>query len=327
MDIDRFIGTNQPAWDRLGYLSTRVQRGVRRMEPDEVDELVDLYQIASGHLAHARATYDDPALDARLTSVVAAANAGLYGTRSSATRAVRQFLTVSFPGAVWRMRWFVLASALLFLIPAFAVGTWIARSDAALEASAPDDVREAYLAEDFEDYYSSQPASQFATSVTVNNIRVSIMAFAVGIAGGIGTVYLMVFNGLNVGFAGGLFHAAGEPGKFWGLILPHGLLELTAVIVAGAAGLRLGWTLIDPGDRRRGVALAEEGRRAIPVVIGLFIAFITAGLIEGFITGSSLPTALRVGIGAGVWLLFVLWVLRYGRSAEATDAAEAAAAI
>lgn len=325
MDVDRFISVHRPTWDRLAHLARRGRRGGRRLEPSELDELVHLYQQVSGHLSHARAAYGDVALTSTLTRLVADANASIYGTRSSATTAIRRFVFFSFPGAVWRIRRFVLASAVLTLLPAVAVGAWIANSDAALDASGPDAVRAAYVEEDFEDYYSSEPAAQFAADVTFNNIQVSVTAFALGIAGCVGTAAILVFNGANVGVAGGLFHAVGEAGRFWGLILPHGLLEITAVVVAGGAGLRLGWALIDPGDRSRGRALTEEGRRSVIVVLGLVFAFVTAGLIEGFVTGSPLPTGVRVAIGVIVEVAFVSYVWRFGRSVEAEEAALAVA--
>jgi uncharacterized membrane protein SpoIIM required for sporulation len=115
----------------------------------------------------------------------------------------------------------------------------------------------------------------------------------------------------------GLFAAAGQNAKFYGLILPHGLLELSAVVIAGSAGLRLGWSLVDPGDRPRAVALTEEGRRSVVVVLGLAATFVVAGLIEGFVTGSSLPTLVRVGVGVIVEVLFVLYVVVLGRDAAA----------
>jgi len=230
---------------------------------------------------------------------------------------VRDFVLVAFPHAVWRIRRFVAIAAALTLVPAIAVGAWIATSDAALDASAPEAVRAAYVEEGFEAYYSSEPASQFAAEVTFNNIQVSITAFAVGILACVPTAGILAFNGANVGMAGGLFHAVGEWERFWGLILPHGLLEMTAVIIAGAAGLRLGWTLIDPGDRSRAEALTDEGRRSVVVVLGLLGAFGVAGLIEGFVTGSPLPTWARVGIGVIVWAAFGTYVVRCGRAAEA----------
>ena len=325
MDIDRFIAEHKPAWNRLAHLARRGRNGGRGLDPAELDELVHLYQRVSGHLAFSRVAFGDAALDATLTAVVADANAAIYGTRTSARSAIRRFVFFSFPGSVWRIRWFVLAAALLTLVPGFVVGTWISNSDAALDASGPEAVRAAYVEEDFEAYYSSEPAAQFATTVTFNNIRVAFTAFALGIFACVGTAGILAFNGANVGVAGGLFHAVGEAPRFWGLILPHGLLELTAVIVAGGAGLCLGWALISPGDRTRGRALAEEGRRSVLVVLGLVFAFVAAGLIEGFVTGSPLPTAARVLVGVVVEMAFLTYVYQLGRSAEAEEAALAVA--
>jgi len=178
-------------------------------------------------------------------------------------------------------------------------------------------VREAYVKQDFEQYYRSAPASEFASQVFTNNVQVSIYAFAAGIALCVPTAFILMFNGANVGVAGGLFASVGQQLKFWGLILPHGLLELTAVFIAGGAGLRLGWTLIDPGDRTRRAALAEEGRRALAIVAGLVVVFLAAGTIEGFVTGSSLPTWARVGIGVLGETALLSWLFVRGRAAAA----------
>lgn len=314
VDVDGFITTNRAAWERLAWLSTRGRRR-RALDPEQLDELVHLYQRVAGHLSHARVAYHDPALTIRLTQLVADANAVLYGKRADARAAFGQFLRVGFPGSIWRIRWFVVAATVLTFAPALAMGTWVATSDAALDAAAPEEVRDAYVSEEFEAYYSSDSAGAFTGYVTLNNIQVAFVAFASGIAACAGTVLILVSNGANVGVAGGLFHAAGEPGHFWWLILPHGLLELTAVVLAGAAGLRLGWTIIDPGDRTRGEGLAEEGRRSVTVVIGLIGAFVVAGLIEGFVTGSSLPTVVRVGTGVVVEVAFLAYLWVFGRVA------------
>jgi uncharacterized membrane protein SpoIIM required for sporulation len=128
---------------------------------------------------------------------------------------------------------------------------------------------------------------------------------------------VLLANGANGGGAAGLFAAAGQLPRFWGLVLPHGLLELTAVCIAGGAGLQLGWTLIDPGDRTRSAALAAQGRRSVAIVVGLVVAFVLAGTIEGFVTGSVLPTWARVGMGVLVEGLFVAYLLVFGPDAAA----------
>ena len=314
MDVDRFIARNLASWNRLEEL-TRTSR--RSLTPAQVEELVQLYQRTSAHLSYARTARADAALVARLTRLVAGAAGLLYSTRSRSAAGFARFFTTSFPAAVWHARRFVVVAALLLLVPAVVMGTWLASSDVALDTSGPAAAREAYVEDDFEAYYSSAPAGQFAAEVTVNNIQVSILAFAAGALLCVVTAYILASNGANVGVAAGTFAAAGEQPKFYGLILPHGALELSAVIVAGAAGLAIGWAIIAPGDRPRGVALADEGRRAAAIVLGLMLAFIVAGTIEGFVTPSGMPTIARVSIGLAAASVFWTYVITLGRRAAA----------
>jgi uncharacterized membrane protein SpoIIM required for sporulation len=317
VDIDRFLATNQPVWNRLEELCRRGDRGMSRLGAAELDELVRLYQRASAHLSYVRTYYGDPALTARLTTLVAQAGTLVYGTRPRSPRALGRFFTETFPAAVWQSRWFIAASSALTFVPAVAIAVWLSHSSKALDAVAPAPLRQAYLGHDFAKYYSAQPSAQFAAQVTTNNIQVAIFAFAGGILLGVVTVVILVVNGANIGQAAGLFAAAGQQARFYGLVVPHGLLELTSVVIAGGAGLRLGWTLIDPGDRSRSAALTEEGRRAVTIVLGLVLTFIIAGSIEGFVTGSPLPTAARVGLGVVVEAIFLTYVTVCGRNASA----------
>jgi uncharacterized membrane protein SpoIIM required for sporulation len=206
-------------------------------------------------------------------------------------------------------------SAALFFLPAIIVGVWIGSSDAALDVVAPPAAQAAYVNERFEAYYESERASEFASTVFTNNVRVGILAFASGILFGIPTIFLLASNGANLGVAAGMFAHFDALGKFFGLIAPHGLLELTAIVVAGGAGLQLGWALIGPGERSRGDALREEGRRIIVIVLGLVPVFAVAGVIEGFVTGQPWPTWLRVGIGTVAEVAFLFYAFTFGRAA------------
>jgi len=317
VDIDRYIATHQPTWQRLAELTRRAGRDLRRLPGGDLDELVRLYQRTSTHLSYARTYYRDPALVARLSGLVASSAAVLHGTRPRTFRAIGWFFAVTFPAAVWHRRRFMLISALLFFVPALAVAAWLVNSPTALNVAWPPVIRDAYLNQAFEEYYASEQASQFASGVFTNNIQVAALAFAFGIAGCVGTAYVLVSNGAGLGEALGLFAAAGQQPRFWGLILPHGMLELSCVVVAGGAGLALGWALISPGDQPRVSALASEGRRAVTIVGGLVFALAVAAAVEGFVTGQPWPTWLRVGIGVTVWLAFVAWVVVCGRIAVA----------
>ena len=315
LDIDRFIDRHSEAWDRLAALTEAARRGPRRMAPGEVEELVRRYQQVSGHLAYARTAYADSGLLARLNRVVAAANAVIYGRRARAGSSVTRFFSVTFPGTFWVCRRAIAAAAACLLVPAIAVGIWVANSDAARDVQLSDSEREAYVATQFEDYYSQAPAQDFASQVTINNIQVSVMAFAGGALAVLPGAALLALNGMYVGIAAGVFADAGELGKFFGLITPHGLPELSAIIISAGAGLRVGGAMLVPGDRRRGDALAEEGRRAIVLLLGCALLFVVAGFIEGFVTPSSLPTAVRVGVGVVVEVALLVYVVGLGRSA------------
>ena len=317
VDIDRYMALNESTWRELDALVDRAGTMGSRLSPPEVERLLQLYQRASAHLSYVHTNFNDPALSARLSRTVGSASAVIYSTPARAGRAIGRFFTRSFPAAVWHARRFVVVSALLMFLPAVAMGAWLSNSDHARNVAISPELQRAYLEQDFENYYSSEAAAAFSTKVLVNNIQVSFLAFVGGIAFCVPTAYLLISNGLNIGAAAGLFHSAGKWPKFYGLILPHGILELSSIVVAGAAGLSLGWALIAPGEQTRARSLANEGRRAVTILIGLILAFTVAGLIEGFVTPSGLPTAMRVGIGAVVGLTFWSYIVVLGRNAVA----------
>jgi uncharacterized membrane protein SpoIIM required for sporulation len=316
MDIDRYIQRNEPTWQRLSALSRTGARDVRRLSDDEVGELVALYQRVSAHLSHARGQYRDPELNARLSGILGEARVVIYRRRRSVLSSVGGFFTETFPAAVWGSRRYVGISALLFLVPAIGMGLWLYHSPAALDASVPPELQRLIADSQFADYYSSDAAQNFAGYVTINNIQVAFLAFALGVLPVVGTSWVLGFNGLNVGVMAAVMHRAGEGAQFWGLILPHGLLEISAIVVAGAAGLRLSWALVAPGDRTRGDAFRDEGMRAVVIVMGLAVCFVIAGVIEGFVTPSGLPTSVRVGVGVAALAMFVVYVVLLGERAE-----------
>jgi len=151
--------------------------------------------------------------------------------------------------------------------------------------------------------------------ILVNNVIVAFLAFAFGIGLGIGTVYLVIQNAVLLGALAGAYQAAGKAGVFWSLVLPHGLLEITAICIAAGAGLRMGWSVIAPGERLRGRALAEDSRDAVLVVTGVIPAFGIAALIEGFITGTSIPAGVQLGLGTGVAVAYLAFLFAKPRAA------------
>lgn len=315
VDIDGYIARNEAGWRRLDELTKRARRRVANLQPHELDELVQRYQQVSAQLSYVRTAFHDPPLLARLTRLVAAASGVIYGKRARSWNGVARFFTRSFPAAVWYQRRAIAVAAVLFVVPAALTCIWLLNDQVALDASASAAERQHYVDEQFEQYYSEQPSVQFFTQVTTNNIRVAFMAFALGGLLCVPGALIVLVNAVLLGQAAAWMISEGDALRFWGLILPHGALEITSIVIAAGAGLAIGWAVIAPGDRSRGVAFMEEGRRAVVIVLGLVATFMVAGLIEGFVTGSGLPPAARVVIGIVVWATFMAYIWVFGRDA------------
>ena len=311
MDLDAFTAVHEPEWSRLQELVRR-----RRLSAVEADELVALYQRAATHLSVVRSAAPDPAVAARLSRLVAHARAKVTGGSEPWTRELARFATVSFPAAVYRARWAAAGAAGLSAAVAVGLGTWIARSPQAQAVLARRvDVRQ-LVENDFAGYYRAHAAGSFAAQVWTNNAWVAALCIAFGVTGVLVLVVLLQ-NAINVGAVGGVMAANGRLDLFFGLITPHGLLELTAVFVAAGAGLRLFWAWVDPGPLPRGQAMAREGRSMVTVALGLVVVLLVSGIVEAFVTPSGLPTAARIGIGGLVWVAFLTYVGVLGRRAAA----------
>ncbi|WP_250284970.1 stage II sporulation protein M [Frankia sp. CiP1_Cm_nod2] len=316
MDLDAYVGRHRGEWARLEELVRRAARP-RRMPAAELDELVELYQKVATHLSVIRSRGPDPVLVDRLAGTVTRARSVVVGTREPGWRVAGRYVAVTFPAAVYARRGWVLATCAACLAVAVALGLWVAHSPAAHSGLLPPDEVRQLCHRDFARYYSENPASSFAAQVWTNNAWVAASAIASGALLGLPTLVVLLFNSVNLGIVGGYMASCGESSQFFTLILPHGMLELAVVFTAGAVGLRLGWSIIDPGPRRRVEALAAEGRAAVAISLGLAAALAVSGLIEAFVTPSSLPAGVRIGIGAFALAMFVGYVQIYGARAVA----------
>ena len=292
MDIDAFIARNTPAWQRLDELAAR-----RRLSPEESDELVLLYRRVTTHLSTVQSRTPEPALASRLSAVLARARAAAVGTpRVSGWQALARGARVDFPVAVYRAwRWWG-SVALLSVAVVAAMMLWLREHPERLNALIGSDAVRQLVNHDFADYYSASAAQDFAAEVWTHNVLVSALVLFTGVSL-IGPVYFLWQTVSNLGIVGGALLAAGKPGLFFGLILPHGMLEMTAVFIATGTGLQMGWSWVAPGDLPRLRSLAEAGRRAGVVAVGLVPVLLVSGVIEAFVTPSGLPTAARIGIG------------------------------
>jgi uncharacterized membrane protein SpoIIM required for sporulation len=226
-----------------------------------------------------------------------------------------RFWTVSFPVVAYRTgRWW-LATAVVFFAVVAVIALWVAGNPEVQSAiGTPTDIDE-LVNHDVEAYYSEHPATSFALQVWVNNSWVAAKCIAMSVLLGIPIPFVLFQNAANVGVISGLMFHAGRGPLLLGLLIPHGLLELTAVFLAAAVGMRLGWSVISPGDRPRGQVLAEQGRGVVSVAVGLVGVLGVSGLIEAMVTPSPLPTFVRIAIGIIAEAAFLSYVVYFGRRA------------
>src|SRR5215217_2254245 len=289
--MDAFSAVNADKWSRLHEVAYKA-----RLTGSEADELLALYQSTSAHLSLIRSLAPESGLSASLSATLAQARTRFTGARSNVMADLARFFVVALPAALYRLTWLTLACGAAFVLIGTAYALWIGGSPEALRVMGSDAGIRQYVDEDFIDYYSENPAASFAGAVWTNNAWISAQMVALGITG-FWVPMILFLNAQGVGIAAGTFAALGKADVFFSYILPHGLMELTAVFVASAAGLHIFWSMISPGPRRRITAVAEEGRSLITVALGLVPVLFASGLVEAFVTPSPLPVWAKIAIG------------------------------
>lgn len=315
MKVDLFTEERREAWEECDALVDRAKGRPEQLRADGVLRLGSLYRSAVADLALARRAFPYEPVTERLERLVGRARVLVYDA-APRKRSLRAFFSRDYWRLVRDRPGLLLLAAGLLLVPAVAGGLWAAHDPAAANGFLPgalgavSDPRPAGESLGF----SGSQSAAFSSQILTNNIRVTFLAFAGGISGGLITGAALIFNGLLIGVLGGLSASAGNSERFFALVVAHGVLELSCIVVAGTAGLGIGIALIAPGRRGRGVALRAEARRAVELVLGTAPWLVLAGLIEGFVTpaGYGLTANLVVGVLVGV-VFWVLVALRGGR--------------
>ena len=309
---ERLVARKSTRWDEFQAMAERAARaGLDSFAAEELPAFAARYREVAADLARARTYRADPPVLARLERLVAAGHNALYRDERRTGLRAWQFIVRECPAAVieaWRT---VLLAFLVFALPA-AGGYLLLRErpalaeevlpDVMLERAEAGKVRQEHGQGYVEEKAEHRPL--MASMIMTNNITVAFYCFAGGIFAGVGSLILLAYNGLSIGAISGHFANAGLLGYLWTFVIGHGVLELFAIWVAGAAGFLLGRALIAPGNLPRAEALTLAGRLALRMIGVVVVLLVVAGLIEGFLSASSQPLGYRLAVsGASVVLL------------------------
>lgn len=308
-----------PYWKRLDALVDRVQRsGLRTLTPDELRELGQLYRQVASDLATVR---EDPAslrFEVYLNRLLARAHNTIYSAERASPSAVLSFLGTTFPAAVRAHARHCLLAAALFWAGAI-VGALLTSHDPEFSGKllGPEMIETIRRHEMWT--HSIVAIKPYASSaIMTNNMSVAFTTFALGITAGLGTIYMLLFNGLLIGVVGMACGVEGMSLQLWSFIAPHGVLELPAIFIAGGAGLRLAQGVLFPGTWPRRDAIARAGREAVTLVLGCIPILVVAGVIEAFVSPTELPVPLKFTMATATAALFAMYLSRRPAAAATT---------
>ena len=314
MDREPFIAERAARWSELDAM-LKSGRSMRR-DPAQLRRFAELYRATAADFAIARrALPGDPILGS-LSRRVIAARQRLNGFNRGRPRIV-YFLTTGYWRRIRERPQILLVAFLFLMVPWLMASVWATREPARAAGLAGSGAQSVITRDSADFKLSPSEKAETSSAIFTNNIRVAFMAFALGIAGGIGALFLLGYQGVVLGATFGLAIHVGNSGPLFEFVFPHGVLELSCIIVAGAAGMRMGWALVAPGYRTRGDALRAEAAGAVEMVVGTALVLVFCGIVEGSLSTSGI--GIGPGIAVGLFLGGGFWTLVFWRGRPVHD--------
>jgi len=309
MNIRQFVRRHRDEWKQLEQYTVHLEKKGRKVTGADVTTFQQLYQRAAQHLSYSQTYYPGEEVTEYLNGLVSKSHNLLYKSQVSSFQQIRYFFSTKFIGLLLEQWKFIVIAMLLFLLGGLASFLSIVNDPLHFYSIMPDEMSAGIDPERLGEGHDAIDSSLMSAEIMTNNIQVAILAFASGITFGLLTVYVLVYNGLIVGGIAAVYWHAGMSYEFWAYIVPHGMIELTAIFIAGGAGLLMGYKLFVPGSFSRGFQLKENAKRSVQLFLGTIPLFIVAGVIEGFITPSQLSLEVKYIVAGVTVLALVLYMI------------------
>jgi uncharacterized membrane protein SpoIIM required for sporulation len=320
MRPETFVKANRDQWTRFELILANARRGVQALSSPEVGQFVSLYRKIAADLAYARAFVPDEEVRRYLNNLLARAYPLLYVRKPEYGARIAGYFTRTFPRTLRENARYLAASALLLFVPA-AISLFLSLQNPAnafyfVDTGWIDSAEEAFgkLDKGRPDQWGALMTSFYI----VNNVRVALISFAGGITFGALTFFILISNGLVLGGASAVAMRHGVGENFFFFVSSHAPLELGAIVVASAAGLRVGWSMISPGRYVWKDAVRKAATEAMVLMGGVVAMLVAAAFVEGFISPSPLPGAIKLTFGLLSVTALAVYALAAGRDASSS---------
>lgn len=329
MKQDDFLARYQAEWLVLElWLDVRARPGRKQRGQTGAAGLDDMdfaarYRRACQQLAIARRRGYSPLVLQRLEHLVQRGHEVLYRPPSLRLRRILDFFASELPRVVRRQRRFLLVSSLLFFVPLIGMTVLLQFYPELAHSVYPQhelaQMERMYDPSDRQHALGRESGTnlQMFGYYIFHNVAIAFQTFASGLMFCVGSIYVLVFNGVMLGTVAGHLTVIGYGGPFWRFVAGHSGPELSSIALSGAAGLRIGWALVAPGLLGRRQALVEAGREGAKIALGCFALLVLAAFIEAYWSSIGwMPSPVKFGFGIGLWLAIAYWLWRGGRDAD-----------
>lgn len=312
----RWLERRKPHWTKLEALLNQSSRdGLKSLTRSDLQELSLLYRQTAADLAAIREDRGSVHFARYINQLLVRAHNTIYSGHRASPMAVVSFFWKTYPAAFRRnLRHCLLATAIFAVAGVVGAVLTYQNPDFKVKLLGPEMVETIDRHQMWtQSIVGIKPLA--SSAIMTNNMTVGFTTFALGITGGLGTIYMMAFNGLLIGVIGTACWLSGMSLQLWSFVAPHGVLELPAIFIAGGAGFRIAQGLLFPGVLPRRDSLARAGVEAVQLLLGTIPILIIAGLIEAFVSPTGLAIPLKSSMAAALFVLLNLYLFGLSRDA------------